>query len=147
MNFYTVLSAIFLATLCSAGTSEDIAFLTALVSDYSSNRRQYVDYFMTAQNVPAGLTLLALQVATYTDDSYTTLINNSNLDITSLMSFATGLPWYTRIEANESGGSAMAGGSGTGLGTPRTSSVSGGSGVSLVVPGSALMGAIALFLL
>ena len=148
MKLHTVLSIVAFAAFGLADAADDAQFLTAFVSDFASNRRQYVNYFMTAKSIPSGLTLLALEVATYTDDSYTTLVEDPALDITSLKSFATGLPWYSRINVQDvdSGSSGGASGASTSL-SSRSSSSSEAGAMSFVAPGGALMGAVALILL
>ena len=96
---------------------------------------------------------------TYTDDSYTTLLNDDSLNVSNLEAYATSLPWYSRIQAD-------AGGSGSGSGSAKStasaekssgssasaSSNAGGSsskgGVSeLVAPVGAVVGALAVALM
>ncbi|KAI5967493.1 TIR3 [Candida margitis] len=111
-----------LATIIStafAADQSDVQFLTALVGDYQEHRTDYIKFFGTADDVPGVLSTLATQVLTYTDTSYTTLLDNNNLNIGELESYATNIPWYTRIES-------AAGGSG-GSGGSSGSSSSGGS--------------------
>ena len=100
----------------------DVQFLTALVGDYQEHKTDYIRFFGTANDVPGALSTLATQVLTYTDTSYTTLLDNNQLNIGQLESYATNIPWYTRIEA-------AAGGSG-GSGGSSGSSSSGNSGDS-----------------
>ncbi|CAI5755832.1 unnamed protein product [Candida verbasci] len=89
--------------LVSAANEQDVAFLTALVNDFQSHRADYLRFLQTATGVPSQLETFATKVITYQDDSYTTLLDNSDFDVTTLENFATGLPWYTRIEANAGG--------------------------------------------
>lgn len=84
------------AGLANAVESQDVAFLTALVSDFSANKKEYLNFLATA-SFPGEITSLAKEVGTYTDDSYTTLLKDSSLDILSLESYATNFPWYTRL--------------------------------------------------
>ncbi|CAH6722653.1 repressed By RIM101 protein 2 [[Candida] jaroonii] len=81
--------------------SDDVDFLTGLVNDYKSHTADYLKFIQTADSVPAALTSLAVQVATYTDDSYTTLLADSDINVSSLKAFATELPWYSRIEEDD----------------------------------------------
>lgn len=77
-----------------------VVFVTNLVNDFKSNQAEYLGFLATASGVPTQLPLLAGQVITYTDDSYTNLLNLQNLDLPSLEAYATNLPWFTRIEAD-----------------------------------------------
>ncbi|CAD1808421.1 Seripauperin and TIP1 family protein [Candida parapsilosis] len=94
-----------------AADQSDVQFLTALVGDYQDHKTEYIRFFGTANDVPGALSTLATQVLTYTDTSYTTLLDDNNLDIGQLESYATNIPWYTRIEA-AAGGSGGSGDSG-----------------------------------
>lgn len=86
-----------------AADQSDVQFLTALVGDYQDHRTDYIKFFGTADDVPGVLSTLATQVLTYTDTSYTTLLDNNDLNIGQLESYATNIPWYTRIEAAAGG--------------------------------------------
>lgn len=90
---------LFLAAAASAYSvnQEQIAFVTALVSDYKSHPKEYINFIATAEDVPEDVTKLAIQAATYKDDGYTSLL--SNYDIASLESYLTNVPWYSRISA------------------------------------------------
>lgn len=78
----------------------DIAFFTALVGDFRSDSKPYINFIATGGvQVPAAILKYAPQFATYTDDSYTTLLTNTDVDIEELKSFASELPWATRLEA------------------------------------------------
>lgn len=99
MKFSSVASLAALSTAVLAADQADVNFLTALVGDYDDNKKEYLKFIQTAKDVPAVLTKLALKVVTYTDDSYTTLLDGTDIDVTSLMSYATELPWYSRLES------------------------------------------------
>lgn len=80
----------------------DAAFFTALVGDFKSDSQQYLGFIATGGvAVPAAIMKYAPQFRTYTDDSYTTLLANSDVNVSELRSFASELPWYTRIVAEE----------------------------------------------
>lgn len=127
------------ALLAAAGFSvanaavdqSQVDFLTALVGDYNSHKREYLNYFQTAKDVPTALSHLAVQVRTYTDDSYTTLLADLSIDVPSLQSYATQLPWYSRVAAEVGGGSvASAPASETGSGSSAASSETGSAAIS-----------------
>lgn len=85
---------------CAQGAdSSHVAFLTAVVSDYSANKPEYIGYFATASSYPPEMTALALAAIKYTDNSYTTMLDNNEVGIASISSFATELPWFSRIES------------------------------------------------
>ncbi|GEQ68758.1 hypothetical protein JCM33374_g2426 [Metschnikowia sp. JCM 33374] len=146
MKLDTIFGLTAFAALVTAGTKEEIELFTAVVSDYSSRKGQYIDYFMTVRSVPSGLTQLVLKVATYTDDSYTSLIGDSSIDIVPLVSFVTELPWYTRIEAAQVTGGETSGVTST-ADTILISSSSSDQGISPSVPIGALVGVVALILM
>lgn len=101
MKFSTVATITgLLATGAAAAESDQVAFLTALVGDFKDHKGDYLKFYQTASDVPAILTSLVKQVGTYKDDSYTTLLDNSDINVASLSSYATNLPWYSRIEAD-----------------------------------------------
>lgn len=140
------------AEKASDSISQEIQFLTVLVGDFKSHGRDYVDYIRTAQNVPPEVTQLALKVATYTNNAYTTMLTDSNINVASLRSFATQLPWYTRIlqELAAAGAGATTTGSGssaTGSSTTASSSHTSSAGVGKLAPCSAILGFVALLLL
>lgn len=141
MQFSAVLLTAFAAAV-SAANLQDVAFLTALVSDYDDHKKEYISFFQTARSVPSELTKLAVEVVTYTDDLYTTLLDDSSLDVSSLKNYATNFPWYSRIEAEagESGSSLSA------LSLAAGSS-SAGSGANMLAPAGALLGAVGILLL
>ncbi|RLV95481.1 hypothetical protein JA1_001024 [Spathaspora sp. JA1] len=89
-----------LATAAQAATPspQDVEFLTALVHDFQDHKTQYFQFFATATAVPADLAPLATHVLTYTDDSYTTLLQETSINIPHLQSYVTKLPWHTRIQ-------------------------------------------------
>lgn len=91
-----------IATLCCvvpamSADAADVNFVTAFMSDYNDHKRQYISYFATAATYPKDVSALALQAVTYTDDSYTTLLDDAKINVQSIVSFATNLPWYPRI--------------------------------------------------
>lgn len=104
LSTITLAGALLAATAKAADASE-AAFLTAFVSDFNENKKSYIGFLATAKDVPSVVTKLAQEISTYTDDSYTTLLDQSGLDINSLQDYATNLPWYSRIQA-AAGGSA-----------------------------------------
>lgn len=158
--FTTVSLSLLLSSLvASEAASSDVQFLTALVGDYQDHKTDYIKFFATAKDVPGDLSTLATKVLTYTDDSYTTLLNDDSLNVSNLEAYATSLPWYSRIQAD-------AGGKGSGSGSAKStasaekssgssasaSSTAGGSsskgGVSeLVAPVGAVVGALAVALM
>ncbi|EEQ41440.1 hypothetical protein EJF18_70025 [Clavispora lusitaniae] len=149
MKLSTLVSAGAIAvSSAAAADSSEVQFLTAFVGDFQSNKKDYLGFIKTAENVPPQLTSLAIKVATYKDDSYTTLLDNSQVNVPQLMSFATELPWYSRIEA-EAGISAK--GSSTkdhsSSSASSSSSSSKGAGASMIAPAGAVLGAAALLLL
>lgn len=141
---------------------DDVQFLTKLVNDYKDHTKDYLQFVRTASSVPDQFSSLALEVATYTDDSYTTLLDD--VDIDPLESFASEFPWHTRLEADdsdddsddESSGSANAAAASTSGSDSSESSASDsdddsssssdGAG-SLVAPVGAVLGAIGVALL
>lgn len=82
--------------------SLDVEFFTKFVEDVKSNYGQYAQFIVTTDiSVPKQFTSLAKQVATYTDDSYTTLLNDPDFDINELEEFATNFGWYSsRLEVS-----------------------------------------------
>lgn len=143
MKFASLASVLALAASgVKAANSDDVEFLTKLVSDYDSHKTQYLAFARTA-SAPSELTELATQVATYKDDSYTTLLDNSEYDISALKNFATELPWYSRLEASGSSGSSSESGSSD----SSKSTSAGGAGSAMVAPVGAALGAFALALL
>lgn len=153
-----------LAALCAsvvkAADSDDVEFLTNLVNDYKSNTAEYASFLRTASSIPGALTSLALQVATYTDDSYTTLLEDDDIDVDSLEDFATELPWYSRIahddsddsddESSSSSGSSgsSSSSSSSGSSSAASSSATSTDGVNmLVAPAGAFLAAAAVALL
>jgi len=110
----------------------DVQFFTALVSDLKANPASYVNFMGTAKDVPQAITKYAKSLQTYTDDSYTTLLENSDVNISTLRAFASELPWYSKIAEAAAGGasgeaSATGGASGSGSITSASSKSSGSS--------------------
>ena len=93
------------APLAAAADAADVEFLTALVTDFKALPRSYFDFLATA-NPPPELTSLALQVQTYTDDLYTTLLDANNVNVGELRSFASKLPWALRLDQQGGAGAA-----------------------------------------
>lgn len=150
-GIFMLVSIVSGSSTTSAAGPADFQFLTVLVGDYNSNRKEYIDYIRTAASVPQEVTLLALQVATYTDDSYTTMLTNSNLNVATLRSFATRLPWYTRLESELSAAGGASGSSGSSISKASSMSSMSSSkstgGVAKYAPHGALVGVIAVLLL
>ena len=160
--FTTVSLSLLLSSLvASEAASSDVQFLTALVGDYQDHKTDYIKFFATAKDVPGDLSTLATKVLTYTDDSYTTLLNDDSLNVSNLEAYATSLPWYSRIQA-DAGGKGSASGSGSAKSTASAEKSSGSSasasstasgssskgGVSeLVAPVGAVVGALAVALI
>lgn len=90
-------SLVLSATGVKAADQADVDFLTALVDDYQAHKTQYIQYLATASSIPMELATIATHVLTYTDHSYTTLLDNPDLDIGIVESFASDLPWRTRL--------------------------------------------------
>lgn len=158
MKLSSVIAGAHLAALGMAADQSEVDFLTALVSDYNDHKTEYFNFIRTATGYPPDLTRLAVEIRTYTDDSYTTLLDDGGLNGDSLMSYATNLPWYSRVAAaagedsgsgsGSSGSSASSGSSSASSGSSSSSSPSltGGSG-KYVAPAGALVGAAAILLL
>lgn len=154
MKFQIWTGACALVSMLAGSAAETTAgnaqaqFLTVLVGDFKSNGRQYVDYIRTAASVPPEVTLLAMQVATYTDDSYTTMLTDSNINIGTLEAFATRLPWYSRIRVELASATAAAAGSSSVRATGSSSSSSHSTaGAVQYSPHGAVLGVVALLLL
>lgn len=134
MKFATSLSltALFASLVTSADVPQSqIDFLTALVSDYQGNVNQYIQFFATAKDVPSGLGAIATKVLTYTDDSYTTILENLSIDVDAIESYATELPWYTRLQeavGEDASGSDSGSASETGSASKSNSNSASGSG-------------------
>lgn len=155
MKFSTIASiAGFVATGAHAAESGQVAFLTALVGDFKLHKGDYLKFAQTASDVPEALTSLVKQVATYKDDSYTTLLNDNKIDVSSLSGFATNLPWYSRIESEAgikgaSGGSKSKGSSSsTSKSKSSSAATSSKDGASkMALPVGAIVGAAAVALM
>ena len=145
-------SSIFVAS-AHAANSEQVAFLTALVEDFKDHKGDYLKFYQTASDVPGVLTSLVKQVGTYKDDSYTTLLDDSAINVGSLSSFDTNLPWYTRIasevgisDADSGSKSSKAESSSASKTSSESSSTSGGAG-KMALPVGAIVGAAAVALM
>lgn len=99
MKYFCFLVSALLFTLARA-TDETLAFVTALLADAEDNRNDYIGLlFNPSVQIPSTLLGIYNEAMTYTDDSYTSLIN-SDFPFSELSTFATGLPWYsTRLSA------------------------------------------------
>lgn len=82
----------------SESENSDAKFLTKLVGDVLRNEQDYLRYYATGSLAPQATSLIH-RVSSYSDDSYTTLIANSQIQVDSLRSIVTGLPWRSRIQA------------------------------------------------
>ncbi|KAK6461245.1 Seripauperin and TIP1 family-domain-containing protein, partial [Scheffersomyces coipomensis] len=108
MNLISILSITLLLNLSSFINAESLDssqlhFLTIFVNDAKSHLSDYIQYIETATvSVPEGLTSLAIEVQTYTNDAYTSLLSsNGEINISQLETFATNLPWYSsRLEGS-----------------------------------------------
>lgn len=75
--------------------SQDIQFLTQLVSDVRANGADYFMFLRTADvDIPSYFGSLAAMVFSYSDDSFTTLLEDPDFPISSIEEFATRLDWY-----------------------------------------------------
>ncbi|SGZ58960.1 CIC11C00000003946 [Sungouiella intermedia] len=128
-----------------AAEQSEVNFLTALVSDFNEHKTEYVSFIKTATGYPADLTHLAIEIRTYTDDSYTTLLDGDNINVESLMSYATNLPWYSRVAA--AAGISAASGSASTTSSGSTSTSLGSGANKYIAPAGALLGGAALLLL
>lgn len=93
-----------LLALAVAANAENIAVV--LNSDIKAHLNDYLSV-VQAQTGDAAQGLLSLYAAgqTYTDDSYTTLVDSA--EYASLSAFATALPWYSeRLESQIDAGAA-----------------------------------------
>lgn len=86
----------------SFDNDQQAALLTRVASDIRSYPSEYADYLKTQLEIALPLELLSLkQLSTYTDDSYTTLAENSDL-MSDVENVVTRLPWYnSRIAGND----------------------------------------------
>lgn len=87
-----------LATLLASVQAEDL--IVALKEDIDANIQQYLSYIATLTNAEVSDMLSLYRAAqTYTDDSYTTLVDSA--ERAAISNFVTGLPWYSsRIAGN-----------------------------------------------
>lgn len=99
MKYLSLLVSALLFTVARA-TDETVAFVTAFIADAEANRNDYIGLlFNPSVQIPSTLMAVYNEAMTYTDDSYTSLIN-SDFPFSELSTFATGLPWYsTRLSA------------------------------------------------
>jgi len=89
------------AALINAQTADQLAELNVIVDDVKSHMSDYLGLIssgaVSVSDLPAGVMELALAVQTATDDSYTSLYKD--VDVNKLGPFLTALPWYSsRLE-------------------------------------------------
>jgi len=89
------------AALTNAQTADQLAELNVIVDDVKSHMSDYLGLIssgaVSVSDLPAGVMELALAVQTATDDSYTSLYKD--VDVNKLGPFLTALPWYSsRLE-------------------------------------------------
>lgn len=76
--------------------AEEIMFFTNLVSDVNNNGADYFMFLRTANiDIPKIFGSLANEVRTYSDDSYTTMLDDPDFDFSSLANWVTHLNWYS----------------------------------------------------
>lgn len=112
MSKFAVLIAAIAATLVNAQNAVEVAEIQVLVNDINSNLAQYLSLETNPDSgfqIPDNLLSLYRNVATYTDDSFSTLLSGVNFD--EITSTIVGLPWYSSrlLPALESASSAAAG--------------------------------------
>lgn len=112
MSKFAVLIAAIAATLVNAQNAVEVAEIQVLVNDINSNLGQYLSLETNPDSgfqIPDNLLSLYRNVATYTDDSFSTLLSGVNFD--EITSTIVGLPWYSSrlLPALESASSAAAG--------------------------------------
>lgn len=84
-----------IATLLTSSFAKDIVIV--IKEDIKANAEQYSSFIQANSAELAPLISLYKEAETYTDDSYTTLLDDQEL--TSIIDFATALPWFSsRIE-------------------------------------------------
>lgn len=94
-----VVAALAASTQAADEWTTEIPFITAFVADLKGNINDYLGLIASGSSIPPVLLSLYQEISSYTDDSYTTLIE-SDFPITALQGFVTGLPWYeTRLSA------------------------------------------------
>ena len=87
------------AVFASAQTSTQVAELSVLLQDVSSNLADYMSLATTPgtgfslEDMPSGVLSIGMALATATDDSYTSMY--SEVDFAGISSMLTELPWYT----------------------------------------------------
>ncbi|EIF45508.1 tir1p [Brettanomyces bruxellensis AWRI1499] len=100
------------AAIVASANAENL--IVAMFNDIHSNLDQYASLASTQSSAIAQFIPLYAEAQTYTDDSYTTLVNSALYE--SISEFVTALPWYSsRIEPElaESGASQTASASGS----------------------------------
>ncbi len=99
----SILSIAALASVAMAELdAEQVESLTVLFSDIENNINEYLSYLSSNSDVtfPTNLIGIFKSIATYTDDSYTTILAAlPDSEYEQIQSLETALPWYTsRIE-------------------------------------------------
>ncbi|SMN21370.1 similar to Saccharomyces cerevisiae YER011W TIR1 Cell wall mannoprotein of the Srp1p/Tip1p family of serine-alanine-rich proteins [Maudiozyma saulgeensis] len=98
-----ILSTIATAALVNAQTADQLAELNVIVDDVKNHMSDYLGLVssgaVSISDLPAGVMNLALAVQTATDDSYTSLYKD--VDVEKLGPFLTALPWYSSRLAAE----------------------------------------------
>lgn len=101
MHFSNLIALSIASGSVLAADAQDVAFITNLVADAKAHSRQYLEYYATATKlIPHEVVQLAQQIQTYTDNSYTTLITDNDVDVEALESFAKELPWASRLDVD-----------------------------------------------
>lgn len=140
-----MLASVVFCMLVASASADDI--LTRLVLDFKANPKDYLNYINTATaSIPEDLTSLALQVRTYTDDSYTTLLDSKQIG--QVLSFISDLPWHTRLEDSENAANASGSDGATLSAAPSvTATTSSGNHAGRALPYGAGLAALAVALL
>ncbi|CAK7904782.1 repressed By RIM101 protein 2 [[Candida] anglica] len=141
----TLLLILNLITLIYAMDSSDAAFITRLVDDVKSNVNDYVQFYLTATvSVPKQFTQVALQLQSYTGSDYASVVESDDINVTSLESFATNLPWYSsRLAVNDVSAATTTGDGTSGSATATQTSSSSKSTNGAASPTNDMAGGIA----
>ncbi|CDR41441.1 CYFA0S07e02168g1_1 [Cyberlindnera fabianii] len=84
---------ILLALAASFVAADKNSELEGLLADLKANLNDYLSQVSEGNTPPPQLLSLAQEARTYTDNSYTTLFDQ--VDINEVKSYVTGLPWYS----------------------------------------------------
>ncbi|CAI5756194.1 unnamed protein product [Candida verbasci] len=99
ISFY--LFMIIFANDSSLNSQQQVELFTKIVSDIKLHPSDYINLFRTGDvAIPINLLGQVGQITTYTDDSYTTMIENSDIR-NNLDNLATQLPWYNQRIAGD----------------------------------------------